>query len=63
MESHSSQEFSMMYVLFDDLMSPTYKTDKEYNISAVKLYVIINYLNKIQTISNVYFLLKVHIQQ
>lgn len=53
----------MMYVLFDDLMSPTYKTDKEYNISPVKLYVIINYLNKIQTISNVYFLLKVRIQQ
>lgn len=63
MESNLSQEFSMMYVLFADLMSPTYKTEKEYNISPVKLNVIINYLNKIQTISNVYFLLKVHIQQ
>lgn len=36
-----------MYVLFDDLMLLIYKIDKEYNILFVKLYVIINYLNKI----------------
>lgn len=37
----------MMYVLFVDLMLLIYKIEKEYNILFVKLYVIINYLNKI----------------